>query len=88
MEKNKLSSEQKHSIKVRTLTGAVLVALLVPAMIFGSIYFVGVSIIIAFAFAYESRLEWLSEIQPSKDSKKMVPVFLKTEECMEERGCG
>ena len=54
MEKNKLTPEQKHSIKVRTLTAAVLLALLVPAIIFGSIYFVAFSIIIAVAFAYES----------------------------------
>ena len=54
MEKNKLSKEQKHSIKVRTITGFVLVALLVPAIILGSIYFVALSAIIAVAFAYES----------------------------------
>lgn len=54
MEKNKLSNEQKHSIKIRTLTAIVLIALLVPAIIFGSIYFVSLSVIIAIAFAYES----------------------------------
>lgn len=54
MEKNKLTNEQKHSIKIRTLTAVVLVAFLVPAIIFGSIYFVALSAIIAVAFAYES----------------------------------
>jgi len=54
MIKNKLSQEQKHSIRVRTITAAVLVAFLVPAIIFGSIYFVALSVIIAVAFAYES----------------------------------
>ena len=54
MEKNKLTTEQKHSIKIRTLTAVVLVALLVPAIIFGSIYFVALSVLIAIAFAYES----------------------------------
>lgn len=54
MSKNKLSAEQKHSIIVRTITAAVLVALLVPAMIFGGIYFVSISALIAFAFAYET----------------------------------
>ncbi len=54
MEKNKLTPEQKHSIKVRTLTGVALVALLVPAIIFGSIYFVALSVLIAICFAYES----------------------------------
>ena len=54
MEKNKLTSEQKHSIKIRTVTGIVLAALLVPAIIFGSIYFVALSVVIAVCFAYES----------------------------------
>lgn len=54
MAKNKLTGEQKHSIKVRTLTAVVLVALMVPTVIFGSIYFVAISVLIAVAFAYES----------------------------------
>ncbi len=54
MSKNELTKEQKHSIKVRTLTAIVLVALLVPAIIFGSIYFVALSVLIAICFAYES----------------------------------
>lgn len=54
MTKNKLTDNQKHSIIVRTITAVVLVALIAPTLIFGSIYFVLVSIILSIGFAYES----------------------------------
>lgn len=54
MSKNKLTEDQKHSIKVRTITATVVVALLVPAMVLGGFFFVLLSVAIAVAFGYES----------------------------------
>ena len=54
MTKNKLTDNQKHSIVVRTITAAILIAFIAPTLIFGSVYFILVTMLIAIGFAYES----------------------------------
>lgn len=54
MKKNKLSSTQKTSIKVRTITGLVLAAIAIPCIIFGNWFFLALTLFIAISCAYET----------------------------------
>ena len=54
MQKNKLTSEQKRSIKIRTITAFVLIALILPCIILGNWFFVGISALILIGVGYET----------------------------------
>jgi len=53
MTKNKLSAQQKTAIRVRSLTALILILITIPCIIFGSWFFLALTIFVAVSCAYE-----------------------------------
>lgn len=72
VEVNELSVEQKTSVKVRTITGLILAAILIPGVILGSYFFAIVVFLVAGFGAYE--IVAVSSIKKSK-FKILIYIF-------------